>query len=102
MVSPKKHVEISVFIRQGLSIRTIGRRMRRSRNTLRRRLDLQPQRQPAVYGPQAQRVCTRAFRGLPALAFRDSRPYWIPAVICLEKSVSKVKETDISSLPTSC
>lgn len=25
-------------------------------------LDLQPLRQPAVYGPQAQRVCTRAFR----------------------------------------
>lgn len=56
MLSQEQHVEISVLIRQGLSIRAIARQMGCSRNTIRRHLKLQAQRQPVVYGPRAQRV----------------------------------------------
>ncbi|QRR31238.1 helix-turn-helix domain-containing protein [Pseudomonas simiae] len=72
MLSKKQHVEISVLVHQTLSIRAIARQMCCSRNTIRRHLKLQAQRQPNVYGPRARgaRGQACAFRGLPASARR--------------------------------
>lgn len=80
MLSQEQHVEISVLIRQGLSIRAIARQMRCSRNTIRRHLKLQSQRQPIVYGSRAQRVGKLA----PFEAFA-ARPHWIPAIVLLRE-----------------
>ncbi|OWG39444.1 hypothetical protein CAQ69_04865 [Stutzerimonas stutzeri] len=56
ILSQEQYVEIRVLIRHGLSIRAIARQMGCSRNTIRRHLKLQAQRQPVVYGRRAQRV----------------------------------------------
>lgn len=60
MLPKEQHVEISVLIRQGLSIRAIARQMCCSRNTVRRHLKLQVVRQPLVYGPRVERASKQA------------------------------------------
>lgn len=86
MLSQGQHVEISVLIRQGLSIRAIARQMRCSRNTIRRHLKLQSQRQPVVYGPRAQRVGKLApFEAFLRQRVEAARPHWIPAIVLLRE-----------------
>lgn len=86
MLSKEQHVEISVLIRQGLSIRAIARQMGCSRNTIRRHLKLQAQRQPIVYGPRAERVGKLApFEAYLRLRVEAARPHWIPAIVLLRE-----------------
>jgi transposase len=86
MLSQEQHVEISVLIRQGLSIRAIARRMGCSRNTIRRHLKLQAQRQPVVYGPRAQRVGKLVpFETYLRQRVEAARLHWIPAIVLLRE-----------------
>ncbi|MHC8314346.1 IS21 family transposase [Pseudomonas sp. LB3P31] len=86
MLSQEQHVEISVLIRQGLSIRAIARQMGCSRNTIRRHLKLQAQRQPVVYGPRAQRVGKLVpFEAYLRQRVEAARPHWIPAIVLLRE-----------------
>jgi len=86
MLSKEQHVEISVLIRQGLSIRAIARQMGCSRNTIRRHLKLQTQHQPLVYGPRAQRVGKLApFEAYLRQRVEAARPHWIPAIVLLRE-----------------
>ena len=86
MLSKEQHVEISVLVRQGLSIRAIARQMGCSRNTIRRHLKLQAQRQPIVYGPRAERVGKLApFEVFLRQRVDAARPHWIPAIVLLRE-----------------
>jgi len=86
MLSKEQHVEISVLVRQGLSIRAIARQMGCSRNTIRRHLKLQAQRQPIVYGPRAERVGKLApFEAFLRQRVDAARPHWIPAIVLLRE-----------------
>lgn len=86
MLSKEQHVEISVLVRQGLSIRAIARQMGCSRNTIRRHLKLQAQRQPVVYGPRAERVGKLApFEAFLRQRVDTARPHWIPAIVLLRE-----------------
>lgn len=86
MLSKEQHVEISVLVRQGLSIRAIARQMGCSRNTIRRHLKLQAQRHPVVYGPRAERVGKLApFEAFLRQRVEAARPHWIPAIVLLRE-----------------
>lgn len=86
MLSKEQHVEINVLIRQGLSIRAVARQMGCSRNTIRRHLKLQAQRQPIVYGPRAERVGKLApFEPYLRQRVEAARPHWIPAIVLLRE-----------------
>lgn len=86
MLPKEQHVEISVLVRQGLSIRAIARQMGCSRNTIRRHLKLQAQRQPIVYGPRAERVGKLApFEAFLRQRVDAARPHWIPAIVLLRE-----------------
>lgn len=86
MLSKEQHVEISVLVRQGLAIRAIARQMGCSRNTIRRHLKLQAQRQPIVYGPRAERVGKLApFEAFLRERVDAARPHWIPAIVLLRE-----------------
>lgn len=86
MLSKEQHVEISVLVHQALSIRAIARQMGCSRNTIRRHLKLQPQRQPYVYGPHAECVGKLApFEAFLRQRVDAARPHWIPAIALLRE-----------------
>jgi transposase len=86
MLSKEQHVEISVLIRQGLSVRAIARQMCCSRNTVRRHLKLQTVRQPLVYGPRAERISKLApFEAYLLQRIEAARPHWIPATVLLRE-----------------
>ena len=86
MLSKEQHVEISVLIRQGLSVRAIARQMRCSRNTVRRHLKLQAVRQPLVYGPRAERISKLVpFQVYLLQRIEAARPHWIPATVLLRE-----------------
>jgi transposase len=86
MLSKEQHVEISVLVRQGLAIRAIARQMGCSRNTIRRHLKSQAQRQPIVYGLRAERVGKLApFEAFLRERVDAARPHWIPAIVLLRE-----------------
>lgn len=79
-------MEISVLVHQALSIRTIARQMCCSRNTIRRHLKLQAERQPNVCGPRAECVGKLApFEAFLRQRVDAARPHWIPAIVLLRE-----------------
>jgi transposase len=67
-------------------IRAAARQMGCSRNTIRRHLKLQAQRQPVIYGPRAERVGKLApFETYLRQRIETARPHWIPAIVLLRE-----------------
>ena len=91
MLSREQHVEISVLIRQGLSIRAIARQMRCSRIPFAATSNYSPSSSPSSMAARATRGQACAFRGLHAQRVEAARPHWIRRTLgdtdCLIRTV---------------
>lgn len=99
MLTQEQYVEISVLIRQGLSIRAIARQMACSRNTVRRHLKRHAKHRLPSYGPRAPRSSKLApFESYLLQRIAAAKPHWIPATVLLREIYEQGYSGSYSSL----
>lgn len=86
MLTLESRVEITVLLRQGMSIRAIARHLSCSRQTVRRYIRMERPVSSARYSNRAPRPCKLdPFKAYILERVQAARPHWIPASVLLQE-----------------